>query len=58
MCKQMYKIPLDTPSVKENCTTGFERTSVSSSGAMRPTSMKEEARLNKHKKAREITNSQ
>ena len=38
-CKQLYKIPLDTPSVKENCKTNFKKTSLSSSGAIHPTSM-------------------
>ena len=41
----MYKIPLDTPLVKENCPTGFERTKLSSSDAIRPTFKKAEARL-------------
>ena len=35
--------------MKENWTTGFERTSFSSSGAIRPTSTKAEARLLKGK---------
>ena len=38
-------MPLDSPYIKENCNTGFERTSLSSSGAIRPTFRKTEARL-------------
>ena len=44
MYKQIFKITLDTPSVKENCTPGFEGTNLSLSGAMRPTSTKAEVR--------------
>ena len=43
----MYRKPLDTQQIKENCTTGFKRTSLSSTGAMRPTLTKAEARLRK-----------
>ena len=43
----MYRKPLDTQQIKENCTTGFKRTSLSSTGAMRPTPTKAEARLSK-----------
>ena len=38
-------MPLDSPYVKENCAAGFERTSLSSSGAKRPTTRKAECRL-------------
>ena len=41
----MYRKPLDTPKVKENCATGFKRTRLSALGAMRPTHTKEEPRL-------------
>ena len=43
----MYSKPLDTPQVKENCTTGFKKTSLSSTGAMRLTLTKAKVRLSK-----------
>ena len=35
MTVQIYKRPLNAPLLKENCTTGFERTILPSSGALR-----------------------
>ena len=41
----MYRKPLDKPYVKENCTTRFNMTSLSSLGAMQPSHAKAEVRL-------------
>ena len=43
----MYRKLLDTPYVKANYTTGFKRTSLSSSGTMRPIPTKAETRISK-----------
>ena len=48
MTNNYKKIPLYALQVNEKCTTGTERTSLSSSDAMRPSSTKAEARLRNH----------
>ena len=43
--EKLYTRPLNTPQENDKCTTGFKRTSLSSSSAIRPPPTKAEARL-------------